>query len=387
MKAFLRYTFITIKNNVISFLFLNLGLTLLMVGIFGFMNADENKPKSEANSSIIKITDEDKSLLSQRLVAVLSSDNLKELIKINEKEKADFTIIIPKGYQTSAETNKDLHIDIVCSKNSSSFKSEIIASVVKNIANSIITNYTINQTVEDVLKSNTDDGSELKLKQARLEAELGKPLADFKFESIENNLSSYAFFSITFIIFIFFTFIMAPIHQSYKKENLGMEIRLNSMPLKPEKLFTASVLSISVQVFIIITAYFLIFRIAHISFTQNPILLLLYAISFSFLCGSVANFLVLFSNKEFIYGITMIVFMVFGVLSNVFDASLTEKYKILSLLFKDFNITNILSRPLMDIALQNSFLGMAKNFFILSGFALAIYLAGICIAKYKKDKI
>ncbi|EFW39258.1 hypothetical protein HMPREF9554_00245 [Treponema phagedenis F0421] len=41
----------------------------------------------------------------------------------------------------------------------------------------------------------------------------------------------------------------------------------------------------------------------------------------------------------------------------------------------------------MDIALQNSFLGMAKSFFILNGFALAIYLAGICIAKYKKDKI
>ncbi|QOW60314.1 hypothetical protein [Treponema pedis] len=215
MKAFLRFNAVLIKNNLFVFIFLNLFTPVLLVGFLGTMKNNNIKSNTLKNPLSVHITDEDKTDLSLSFVNALQSEKLKTVMDYKDEKNPEYEIIIPKGYKTAAENNAEFDIIIREVKNASSTAGILLASIIKNINTSLITNYNITKNMEDIAKQNADLYSELKTEYEALRQELIKPAANIKLYQAEFALSGYGVYAISYIILIIFTFAIQPAYNSW----------------------------------------------------------------------------------------------------------------------------------------------------------------------------
>ena len=117
----------------------------------------------------------------------------------------------------------------------------------------------------------------------------------------------------------------------------------------------------------------------------NPILLLIYAASFSLVTGTLACSLVSINKQEIVYAITMIIFFVFGVLGSVLF-SIPNENRIAKLFFK-YNISQIITNPLKNIVVENSFGGMIGSLIIMLIFGAVFYILGLLMVNFRKTEI
>jgi len=157
------------------------------------------------------------------------------------------------------------------------------------------------------------------------------------------------------------------------------------MPKKAAYIFNAQIISLALKVFVAITIYLLIFRLLRVSFMGNPILLLIYAASFSLVTGCIACSLVSINKQELVYTIVIIIFFVFGVLGTVLF-SIPNENKIAKLFLK-CNVSQIITNPLRNIVVENSFGGMIGSLLIMLTFGAVFYTLGLLMASFKKTKI
>ncbi|WP_029410030.1 ABC transporter permease [Treponema pedis] len=383
MKAFLRFNAVLIKNNLFVFIFLNLFTPVLLVGFLGTMKNNNIKSNTLKNPLSVHITDEDKTDLSLSFVNALQSEKLKTVMDYKDEKNPEYEIIIPKGYKTAAENNAEFDIIIREAKNAGSTAGILLASIIKNINTSLITNYNITKNMEDIAKQNADLYSELKTEYEALRQELIKPAANIKLYQAEFALSGYGVYAISYIILIIFTFAIQPAYNSYKKTDSAFKIRLASLPLKRGSLFTFKVAAQSVNVFVITLIYLLFFRILNIAFTQNIFLILLYALIVSFFCGSLAECLDCFRNKDAVIGSASILFFGGFIIMDIITPILKERYKSAYIL-AEYNLVNIIILPLKTLALKSSAFEIAKSFLFLFVMSFVFYICGLCITESKK---
>ena len=379
MKAFLKITLIAVKDNFITFILVYLCLPIFFVGYNGFLRKSDFKAETKEQAISVFLDDEDKTFLSEQLTGTLNSNILKDFIKIEDETNAKYKIKIPKGYQTAVEENKEFDI-LIIGKEKSSTSISVLSNIIKNISSSINGNYKMAKAI-----TASGQSKELMDKYLNIQKEAAKPIGEiFMYPSL-HSMSSYEVYAISISIILFFMFVMEILNPSYKKKAAGLTLRINSMPKKAAYIFNAQIISMALKVFIAITIYLLTFRLLKVSFMGNPILLLIYAASFSLVTGSVACSLVSINKQEIVYAITMIIFFVFGVLGSVLF-SIPNENKIAKLFFK-YNISQIITNPLKNIVVENSFGGMIGSLLIMLTFGAVFYILGLLMVSFKKTEI
>ena len=226
---------------------------------------------------------------------------------------------------------------------------------------------------------------ELMDKYLNIQKEAAKPIGKTFMHPALHSMSSYEVYAISISIFLFFMFVMEILNPTYKKKAAGLTLRINSMPKKAAYIFNAQIIGLALKVFVAITIYLLIFRLLRVSFMGNPILLLIYAASFSLVTGCIACSLVSINKQELVYTIAIIIFFVFGVLGTVLF-SIPNENKIAKLFFK-YNISQIITNPLKNIVVENSFGGMIGSLIIMLTFGAVFYILGLLMVSFKKTKI
>ena len=379
MKAFLKITLIAIKDNFITFILVYLCLPIFFVGYNGFLQKDKFKAETNEKTISVFLDDEDKTFLSEQLISTLNSSSLKDFIQIEDETNAKYKIKIPKGYQTAVEENKEFDI-LIIGKEKSSASISFLSNIIKNISSSINGNYKITKAI-----TASNQSTELMNHYLNIQKEAAKPIGKILMHPALHSMSSYEVYAISISIILFFMFVMEILTPSYKKKMAGLTLRINSIPKSSTYIFNAQIISIALKVFIAITIYLLIFRLLKVSFMGNPILLLIYAASFSIVTGSVACSLVSINKQEIVYAITMIIFFVFGVLGSVLF-SIPNKNRIAKLFFK-YNISQIITNPLKNIVVENSFEGMIGSLLIMLTFGAVFYILGLLMVNFRKTEI
>lgn len=379
MKAFLKMTLIAVKDNFITFILLYLCLPIFFVGYNGFLRKSDFKAETNEQAISVFLDDEDKTFLSEQLTGTLNSNILKDFIKIEDETNAKYKIKIPKGYQTAVEENKEFDI-LIIGKEKSSASISFLSNIIKSISSSINGNYKMAKAI-----TASNQSTELMNQYLNIQQEAAKPIGKILMHPSLHSMSSYEVYAISISIFLFFMFVMEILNPSYKKKAAGLTLRINSIPKSSTYIFNAQIISIALKVFIAITIYLLIFRLLKVSFMGNPILLLIYAASFSLVTGSVACSLVSINKQEIVYAITMIIFFVFGVLGSVLF-SIPNENRIAKLFFK-YNISQIITNPLKNIVLENSFRGMIGSLIIMLIFGTVFYILGLLMVNFRKTEI
>ena len=379
MKAFLKITLIAIKDNFITFILVYLCLPIFFVGYNGFLRKSDFKAETNEQAISVFLDDEDKTFLSEQLTGTLNSNILKDFIKIEDETNAKYKIKIPKGYQTTVEENKEFDI-LIIGKEKSSASISFLSNIIKSISSSINGNYKMAKAI-----TASNQSTELMNQYLNIQQETAKPIGKILMHPSLHSMSSYEVYAISISIFLFFMFVMEILNPSYKKKTAGLTLRINSIPKSSTYIFNAQIISIALKVFIAITIYLLIFRLLKVSFMGSPILLLIYAASFSIVTGSVACSLVSINKQEIVYAITMIIFFVFGVLGSVLF-SIPNENRIAKLFFK-YNISQIITNPLKNIVLENSFRGMIGSLIIMLIFGTVFYILGLLMVNFRKTEI
>ena len=379
MKAFLKITLIAVKDNFITFILVYLCLPILFVGYNGFLRKSDFKAETNEQAISVFLDDEDKTFLSEQLTGTLNSNILKDFIKIEDETNAKYKIKIPKGYQTAVEENKEFDI-LIIGKEKSSASISFLSNIIKSISSSINGNYKMAKAI-----TASNQSTELMNQYLNIQQEAAKPIGKILMHPSLHSMSSYEVYAISISIFLFFMFVMEILNPSYKKKAAGLTLRINSIPKSSTYIFNAQIISIALKVFIAITIYLLIFRLLTVSFMGNPLLLLIYAASFSLVTGSVACSLVSINKQEIVYAITMIIFFVFGVLGSVLF-SIPNENRIAKLFFK-YNISQIITNPLKNIVLENSFGGMIGSLIIMLIFGAVFYILGLLMVNFRKTEI
>ena len=379
MKAFLKITLIAIKDNFITFILVYLCLPIFFVGYNGFLRKSDFKAETNEQAISVFLDDEDKTFLSEQLTGTLNSNILKDFIKIEDETNAKYKIKIPKGYQTTVEENKEFDI-LIIGKEKSSASISFLSNIIKSISSSINGNYKMTKAI-----TASNQSTELMNQYLNIQQETAKPIGKILMHPSLHSMSSYEVYAISISIFLFFMFVMEILNPSYKKKTAGLTLRINSIPKSSTYIFNAQIISIALKVFIAITIYLLIFRLLKVSFMGSPILLLIYAASFSIVTGSVACSLVSINKQEIVYAITMIIFFVFGVLGSVLF-SIPNENRIAKLFFK-YNISQIITNPLKNIVLENSFRGMIGSLIIMLIFGTVFYILGLLMVNFRKTEI
>ncbi|MGI5083661.1 ABC transporter permease [Treponema putidum] len=379
MKAFLKITLIAIKDNFITFILIYLCLPIIFVGYNGFLRKSDFKAETNEKAISVFFDDEDKSFLSEQLIGTLNSNILKDFIKIENETNAKYKIKIPKGYQNSVEENKEFDI-VIIGKEKSSASITFLSNIIKSISSSISGNYKITKAI-----AASGESKELMDKYLNIQKETAKPIGKIFMHPALHTMSSYEVYAISLSILLFFMFVMEILNPSYKKKAAGLTMRINSIPKSPAYIFNAQIISMALKVFIAITIYLLIFRLLKVSFMGNPILLFIYAACFSLVTGSIACTLTTFNKKDIVYAAVLIIFFVFGVLGMVLF-SIPNENKIAKL-FSKYNISQIITNPLREIVLENSFGGMIGSLLIMLTLGAAFYILGLLMVNFKKTEI
>lgn len=271
MKA-LYYVKTTLKgmfaNGVVTIAYFILFPILLacFMAFFNSMN-DENPLKLKALD--IQIIDEDNTETSKRLVELLGSDDLKEVVSIADK-KPDVELIIKEGYEENIlSLNKG---DIIINKK------------VEGMGMSTDTLKVILDRYHQSLYVSIAGGNVESLNKI-MESSV---IEDITIDKLKTN-DPYEKISASMIGFVIIMLIFTLIQGGYADISINLDKRINATPItKLQYLFYETIASI-VYVFIIISAYVMVFRLAGLSFKGNILDLILLILTGTVLVVSISK--------------------------------------------------------------------------------------------------
>ncbi|MDV4152738.1 ABC transporter permease [Clostridium sp. AL.422] len=248
----LYYTKITLKgmlsNAAVTIAFFIL-FPVLLAGFMGFMQNSLHENPLKLNILKISIADNDNSNMSKNLVSFLGSNDMRELVEVNDKE-SDVEIVIPKGYEESVVSLE---------------KNEIkINKLEEGYTNSTNTLKTILDKYHQGLYVSLSGGSTEALNNIT-----GKSVIENINITTGKTSTSYEVLSSSMIGFVISMLIFSFIQGNYTEASINMDRRIFSTPISRTKYFYYSSFALLIYSVIIVSAYVFFFRIAGISFTGS----------------------------------------------------------------------------------------------------------------------
>lgn len=272
MKLFY-YTKATLKgmvSNVAITVVYFILFPVLLAGLMGFFQNSLHENPLKLNTLKLSIIDNDRSNMSETLISFLKSEDMKELIDINEEEK-QIEIVIPKGYEESIISLKRDEIKI------NTLKEGLINST--NTLKIILDKYH-----QGLYLSMSGNSSE------ELANITGKNIIENININAKKTSSSYEVLSSSMIAFVISMLIFSLIQGNYAEISVNLDKRISSTPISKCKYFYYDSFALLIYSIIILLGYVLFFRILGISFTGRLLPLITLILISAILIASISKF-------------------------------------------------------------------------------------------------
>ncbi|CDM70406.1 putative membrane protein [Clostridium bornimense] len=244
---------------------------IIMACFMGYFNNLTNENPLKLSVLDVKVVDNDSSEMSKKLVEIIKGKDLKELIKVTDKD-SDVELVIDKGYEDNILNKNKGSITI----NRKTEEKEVATNTLKTILDRYHQNLYIslsNGNVEDLDKF--------------FDTQI---IDNIKIDTMKTN-NMYEKYAASMIGFVIVMLIMIMAQGAYNDKSVNIENRVNVAPVTKIQYLFYDTLAHIIYVFIIITAYVIFFRVTGLSFKGN-ILDLLVLVSTStllvvFLCQTI----------------------------------------------------------------------------------------------------
>lgn len=268
---------------------------VILCAAMGYFQKDEYRPTTKINKINIQVVDKDNTNSSKQFVEFLKSDSLKELFNI--KQKADYVLIIPEGYENNLVNLKKDTITVNEKKRDSGYDDYIIKELIKEYGLQLtqvstisknITNMSVNDK-EKLFNEVIGDINSISQKRA-LKGNIVKA---------KRTLTSYENEAASMMTYIVFMMILGFIASHYTDKENGSFKRIVSTPITRFQYFNLTLVSFFSVSFIYGLLYILSMRVSGMGFIgTNPILLTAVLIAQSIFITFISGFFVAFFKKN-----------------------------------------------------------------------------------------
>nr|WP_205610049.1 ABC transporter permease [Clostridium sporogenes] len=339
---------------------------IVISSLYGYFQKDMFNPKNEIDRIVIYVEDKDNSKLSNEFIKFLGSNGLEKFIDMKKsKEKAIEEVVIPKGYEKSAIEDKKIAIKINEREKDKEVFSKILKDLIDNYNKEMKNNLTIGNNINkmDISKEKKD----------LLVKEISEDIIKiYKKDAIRNsivkstrNLTSYEYYSVSILSFMFIVTIMSLCNGYYEEKKKGIFQRTLSTSISKVQYFNYSLVSWYIFAVLFNSIYVLSYRLLGLSFKGNIGLLLLIVLTKSLLEVAISSIVIAFFKEQKMAAIFLNTVIIISVsLGGVFYP-----------LEKVINSFNKIFRVISDFAPNVLIMKTYKTFLIYNSFgAIKYYL-------------
>ncbi|NFJ13823.1 ABC transporter permease, partial [Clostridium botulinum] len=298
LKAFIKLTLKSVFRELPVMIFTFAIFPIVISLLYGYFQKDMFNPKNEIDRIAIYVEDKDNSKLSNEFIKFLGSNELKKFIDIKKnKEKAIEEVIIPKGYEKSIIEDKEIAIKINEREKDKEISSKILKDLIDNYNKEVKNNLTIRNNINkmDISKEKKD------LLVKKISKDITKI---YKKDAIRNtivkstrNLTSYEYYSVSILSFMFMVTIMSLCNGYYSEKKNGIFQRTLSTSISKVQYFNYSLVSWYIFAVLFNSIYVLSYRLLGLSFKGNIGLLLLIVLAKSLLEVAISSVVIAFFKE------------------------------------------------------------------------------------------
>ena len=292
MKAFY-YVKSTLKGMVSSgaiVISYFIAFPIIMACFMGYFNNLTNENPLKLRVLDVKIVDDDNSEMSKKLGEIIKGKDLKELIKVVNKDP-DVELVINKGYENNILNKNKGNITI----NRKTEKKEIATNTLKTILDRYHQNLYIslsNGNVEDLDKF--------------FDAQI---IDNIKIDTMKTN-NMYEKYAASMIGFVIVMLIMTMVQGAYNDKSVNIENRVNAAPVTKMQYLFYDTLANIIYIFIIVAAYVIFFRVTGLSFKGNVLDLLVLVLTSTLLVVSLTQTITTVFKSKYGKIISYIIFLI-----------------------------------------------------------------------------
>lgn len=264
---------------------------VIVAGFMGFIQSSAHDNPLKLKKVTVQITDEDNSKMSTSLVDFLKSKEMEELVQIEEGEKVNCKLIIPKGYESSILSLKRDEIQIIKMDESRDTAIDTLKVILDKYHKSTYVG--------------VSGGS-----QEELDKISNTKVVESKIIDVKENMSSYEKMSSSMIGFVITMLIYGLIQSSYSKISVDLDNKVMSTPITKLSLLIYNTAAYFIYSFIIIMAYVLVFRIAGINFSGSILSLTSLALVSSLLVTTLSVCVISLFGPKYGKVVAVVLFMV-----------------------------------------------------------------------------
>ncbi|EPY2275984.1 ABC transporter permease [Clostridium sporogenes] len=299
LKAFIKLKLKSVFSELPIMIFTFAIFPIVLSSLYGYFQKDMFNPKNEIDKIAICVEDKDNSKLSNEFIKFLGSDELEKFIDIKkDKEKAIEEVIIPKGYEKSIIEDKEITIKINEREKDKEVSSKILKDLIDNYNKELKNNLTIGNNINkmDISKEKKD----LLVKEIS-----EKIIKTYKKDVIKNfivkstrNLTSYEYYSVSILSFMFIVTIMSLCNEYYEEKKKSIFQRTLSTSISKVEYFNYSLVSWYIFAVLFNSIYVLSYRFLGLSFKGNIGLLLLIVLTKSLLEVAISSVIIAFFKEQ-----------------------------------------------------------------------------------------
>ncbi|WP_125154880.1 ABC transporter permease [Clostridium rectalis] len=383
LRAFIKLTLKSLLKELPIMIFTFAVFPIVLSSLYGYFQKDMFNPKNEIEKISIYVEDHDNSKLSKGFTHFLESNQLKEFIDIKKyREKAGQELIIPKGYEKAIMEDKLAVVKINEREKDREISSKILKDLTDNYMKEVKNNFIIENNINkmDISK----DKKDLLIKETSNEITNIYIKDSIKNSIVKDtrNLTSYEYYSVSILSFMFIVTIMSLCNGYYDEKKKGIFQRMLSTTISKVEYFNYSLVSWYIFAILFNLIYVLAYRLLGLSFSGNFGLLILIILSKSLLEVAVSSLVIaFFKNKKMAMIFLNTIIIVSVSLGGVFfplDKVINNFNKIFKIL-SDFSPNVLIIKTYKSFFIYNSFESI--KYFLMTFVSISIVLYCISLIK------
>ncbi|WBW97065.1 ABC transporter permease [Oceanirhabdus sp. W0125-5] len=299
LKAFVKVAMISIIKQFPIFVFVFMVFPIALGVIMSYILSDSFTQPSNIKPIMITIKDEDNSKASKTLIEFFNSNEMKKIIEIKEDgEKIKLEILIPNGYENSLMSLKEFNIEINEKDSGTKRSSTIISGLLDKYNEEISYQYLIKRNIDNKDISQQEKEELFQNINNEIKSVYSASLIEGSIIKTRKNFTSYEYYSITFLGFLFIMLIMTLASSQYIETEIGISRRIMSTAITRTEYFNYGLVSIYIMAVIFNLLYVFGYRVMGLSFKGSIPLLILITFVQSILVTAVTGFFMAFFKKK-----------------------------------------------------------------------------------------
>lgn len=297
LRAFIKSTLKGIIRDLPTFIFVFAVFPIILSILYGYFQREMFNPPNEMKKIPIVIEDKDKSVLSASLKNFLTTNTMKNIIEISQKDWK-YKLVIPKDYEECLKNSRECKISVIPKQDKSKTKEKILASIINKYHEELESQILIK---EKISRNNISENEKQKLFN-QINSEIYNV---YKEKSIQNNivtqnkgLTSYEYYSISIFSFMFIVLIISLSASYYAEKEAGIFKRILSTTLSKTQYFNYSIINCFITAVILNSIYVFGYRIMGLSFNRSIPLLLAIILLQSLLASVLSGLIIAFIKEK-----------------------------------------------------------------------------------------